>query len=332
MFEKRCEILAGDCLKILKTLSSQSIDCVVTSPPYWGLRDYGIVGQLGLEQSPDEYVKNLVKIFEEIRRVLRNDGTLWLNLGDSYWLRNGTIKRDKQRLDKFGKIFGSGGGKKYSLPKGQVIKRTPCGLKVKDLVGIPWRVAFALQKAGWYLRSDIIWHKPNAMPESVTDRPTKAHEYIFLLTKSKKYYYDGDAIREPLSKSSINRLSQKIENQAGSTRANGGAKSNGPMKAVGTISRGRNKRTVWTVATNTFKGAHFATFPPDLITPCILAGSRRSGLILDPFVGSGTTGIVALNYGRRFIGIDLNPEYVAMAKARIQNLVSGGKAKPSTNR
>jgi DNA modification methylase len=288
-------------------LPDGSVQCVVTSPPYWGLRDYGHDGQIGLEQTPDEYVAELVAVFREVRRVLADDGTLWLNLGDSY------AHNTK----------GSGGGwaadpSNYAY-KAQAYGayKVQHGLKPKDLVGIPWRVAFALQADGWWLRQDIIWAKPNPMPESVTDRCTKAHEYVFLLTKSAQYFYDAAAVAEPLADSSVARLSQDIENQTGSYRANGGAKTNGPIRAVGDETTGRNKRSVWTITTKPYSGAHFAVMPMALVEPCILAGSQRLDTVLDPFCGSGTVGVVALRNQRKFIGIELNKEYADLAEMRI---------------
>ena len=242
----------------------KSIHTVVTSPPYWGLRDYGTDKQIGLEPTPEEYCANMVAVFREIRRVLRDDGTVWLNLGDSY----SSGSRTTTTNDSF---------------RGDTLvntTRTPVveGVKPKDLIGIPWRVAFALQASGWYLRSDIIWSKPNPMPESVQDRPTKAHEYIFLLSKSQNYYYDADAIRESLAPTSIGRLQQNIEGQTGTTRANGGMKSNGNLKAVGDIELGRNKRSVWEISTQPYPDAHFATYPEKLVEPCILAGTSEKGV------------------------------------------------------
>lgn len=285
-------ILQGDVLEKMAEIPDESVHTCVTSPPYWGLRDYGQPGQIGLEKTPEEYVTRLVEVFREVRRVLRNDGTLWLNLGDSYakTTSNNGGYSDKSTL----------GGFTNPKTKGRQLNdngtrvKLEHGLKTKDLVGIPWRVAFALQADGWYLRSDIIWHKPNAMPESVRDRPTKAHEYIFLLSKSPRYYYDADAIRVP-------HIHQNKDNSGG----------------VGFNHKGRNKRTVWNVSTRPFKGAHFAVFPPDLIRPCILAGAPEGGVVLDPFFGSGTTGLVAQENGRDWIGIELNPEYVEIARARV---------------
>jgi len=282
-------------------MADGSVQTCVTSPPYFGLRDYGVDGQIGLEPTVDAFVEELVSVFREVRRVLADDGTLWLNLGDSYAANRGYQVTDNKHID-----VGNNMGMKV-----------PEGLKPKDLIGIPWRVAFALQADGWYLRQDIIWHKPNPMPESVRDRCTKSHEYIFLFSKKPKYYFDAEAIAEPVAAPTVERLSQPtIATQKGSDRVPG--KTNGPMKAVGTQEK-RNKRSVWTVSTKPFKGAHFATFPPELITPCILAGSREGDTVLDPFAGAGTTGLVASRNGRGFIGIELNPEYADMARKRIHD-------------
>lgn len=250
----------GDCATVLADLPPDSVNCCVTSPPYWGLRDYGVDGQLGLEPTPEEYVARMVAVFREVRRVLRDDGTLWLNLGDSYAanVSAGPAQSGKENGKRAERMFN--GGYRALSP----------GIKPKDLVGIPWRVAFALQADGWYLRSDIIWSKPNPMPESVRDRPTKAHEYLFLFAKGQRYWYDAEAVAERVEPSSIARLTQPtIEQQAGSTRVPG--KTNGPMKAVGTTTT-RNRRTVWTVTTQPFSGAHFAVMPEKLVEPCVLAG------------------------------------------------------------
>lgn len=272
------EVITGDCIDTLKALPEQSVHTCVTSPPYFGLRDYGHDGQIGLEPTPDEFVAALVAVFREVRRVLRDDGTLWLNLGDSY-ARNPAKGQHKpgQSGGKNAYVYDNGNGRASATFLGD-------GIKEKDLIGIPWRVAFALQADGWYLRQDIIWHKPNPMPESVRDRCTKAHEYIFLLSKGQRYYFDAEAIKE---------------------------------QAVGGTER-RNRRSVWTVTTKPFKGAHFATFPPDLIEPCVLAGAPVGGVVLDPFGGAGTTGLVAkMNY-RKAILCELNPEYAGMARGRIE--------------
>jgi len=299
-------ILHGNCLDKLKELPEQSINTCITSPPYWGLRNYQEEEQLGLEDTPAEFVENLVKVFREVKRVLHDSGTVWLNLGDSYYnYRPGT----GQTLVKKTALNTNQG-----LPK-EVARRANKidGLKEKDLVGIPWRVALALQKDGWYLRQDIIWHKPNPMPESVKDRCTKAHEYIFLLSKNPKYYFDNEAIKEDIAESSKSRLNQDIKNEIGSNRVPN--KSNGNMKAVGGSKR--NKRSVWTVTTKPFKGAHFATFPPDLIEPCVLASCPEGGTVLDPFGGAGTTGLVAKQHNRNAVLIELNKEYIELAKKRI---------------
>jgi len=300
----------GDCLTVLKTFPDEFIDCCVTSPPYWGLRDYGVSGQLGLEKTPEEYVAKMVEVFREVKRVLKKEGTVWLNLGDSYCATTKGSGGHNEKQD-------SNNGSWFDNRKWQI----PDGLKPKDLVGIPWRVAFALQADGWYLRSDIIWHKPNPMPESVTDRPTKSHEYIFLMSKSAKYYYDAESIMEK---------SNYVWNSAKSTLAANGIKNvqlnkTGQRRTAGadTFHRdedrtGRNKRTVWTVATHPFPEAHFATFPPKLIEPCILAGCPENGIVLDPFIGSGTVAQVATLHRRNWIGIELNPEYIKLADKRRQ--------------
>jgi DNA modification methylase len=296
-------VLLGDCIASMRGLPDQSVNMCVTSPPYFGLRDYGHDGQIGLEATPDAFVARLVEVFREVRRVLRDDGTLWLNLGDSYSTESkwGGSTSGKAAAG----IHGAGGGGRTKVRH---------GIPDKNLLGIPWRVAFALQADGWYLRQDIIWHKPNPMPESVRDRCTKAHEYLFLLSKSDRYFFDGDAIKEPAAESSLSRLAQNIEAQAGSTRVPG--KTNGTMKAVGGDMR--NRRSVWTVTTKPFKGAHFATFPPDLIEPCILAGCPVGGTVLDPFGGSGTTAGVAVKHGRKAILCELNPEYAALVPDRVR--------------
>ena len=301
-----------DCLKGLKQLPDNSINCCVTSPPYWGLRDYGVEGQIGLEETPEEYVSKMVEVFREVRRVLRDDGTLWLNLGDSYTKNksNNGGYSEKSTLLGFTRPDTKG---RQANESGLRIKLSH-GLKNKDLMGIPWRVAFALQADGWYLRSDIIWYKPNAMPESVKDRPTRAHEYIFLLSKSQHYYYDYEAISEPYASKA-----EKPRNKA-KERYNNSYKGGGWSEGVRDYypAGKRNKRSVWMVTTKPFKEAHFAVFPPDLIEPCILAGCPAGGVVLDPFMGSGTTGMVAAMHQRNFIGFELNPEYCKMAEKRIE--------------
>ena len=274
------------------------------------LQQYFVRAEIGLEPTPDEFVAALVAVFREVRRVLRDDGTLWLNLGDSYAGGNtgGKWREGSARAD--GEVRGDGATSRRNRNGTGAVE----GVKPKDLIGIPWRVAFALQADGWYLRQDIIWHKPNPMPESVRDRCTKAHEYIFLLSKGPKYYFDAEAIKEPVAASSVARLAQDVQGQRGSSRVPG--KTNGTMKAVGS-GETRNRRSVWTVTTKPFKGAHFATFPPDLIEPCIRAGAPLGGTVLDPFGGAGTTGLVAkMNY-RNAVLCELNPEYAEMARARI---------------
>jgi len=357
------QILVGDCIDMMRTLPDQSVHTCVTSPPYFGLRDYGVDGQIGLEETPAEFIARLVAVFREVRRVLRADGTIWVNMGDSY---AGSWGAEGRTTSHGNSAYNASAMQRKSItnhPK-RARKTTSdpkgYGLKPKDLMGMPWRLAFALQDDGWYLRQDIIWHKPNPMPESTRDRCTKAHEYLFLLSKSRRYHCDMQAIREPAAESSEARWSQDIESQAGSERVPG--KTNGPMKAVGgsrsnrdsfqregskreqTIpgqSKGthrpdrepsswdvltRNKRSVWTVATHSFKGAHFATFPPDLIRPCILAGAPRGGVVLDPFGGAGTTSLVSMQEGRRSIICELNPDYAGMARARIDAAWLNGAA------
>jgi DNA modification methylase len=312
------KILQGDCRQTLKSLPDESVHCCVTSPPYFGLRDYGCEDQIGLEQTPDAFVEELVAVFREVKRVLRNDGTLWLNLGDSY------VGATSQHKDGGSQGHNSCIAKKTmgGIPSGGRADRSrslyESGLAMKQLIGIPWRVAFALQADGWYLRQDIIWHKPNPMPESVQDRCTKAHEYIFLLSKSARYFYDIKSVMEPVASGTVARLSQPtISQQVGSDRVPG--KTNGNMKAVGSTET-RNRRSVWTVTTKPYSGAHFATFPPDLIEPCILAGSPRGGFVLDPFGGSGTTAQVAMENNRSAILCELNPEYVGLINERLHGI------------
>jgi DNA modification methylase len=291
-------ILQGDCREVLKTLPDCSVDCCVTSPPYFGLRDYGCAGQIGLESTPEAYVAELVAVFCEVKRVLKDDGTLWLNLGDSYagYHGNKNAAYDDAPSNK---------GGYFENQRKTLVNHN--GIKNKDLIGIPWRVAFALQADGWYLRQDIIWHKPNPMPESVTDRCTKAHEYIFLLAKSPRYYYDADAVAE---ESTCDRMrGPALHPDAVSTNGNDGL-------CRRPLSETRNRRSVWTVTTKPYREAHFATFPPDLIQPCIRAGCRAGGTVLDPFGGSGTTGEVAASEGRNAILIELNPAYIELQKNR----------------
>lgn len=349
------KIYNENCLTGLKNLPDNSIDCCVTSPPYFGLRDYGTSEQIGLEETPELFIEKLTEVFAEVKRVLKSDGTLWLNIGDSYAGGGGASGHtaETKNLGATTSVYGAvkSGGKRY-------------GLKQKDLIGVPWMAAFALRSAGWYLRQDIIWHKPNPMPESVTDRCTKSHEYIFLLSKSSKYYYNHSAIMQDVAISSVSRLQQDIENQTGSNRVPG--KSNGNMKASwngSSFDKGKtgemmetrggrksgnkerkngsergcpensgsnvcgsvpwegmkaNKRSVWTVTTKPFSEAHFATFPQDLIIDCIKAGCPDGGIVLDPFMGAGTTALVARKLNRNYIGFELNPEYLKISENRLR--------------
>jgi DNA modification methylase len=314
-------LYGGDCRQVLAELPSESVHCVVTSPPYWGLRDYGHGEQLGLEPTPEAYVENMVAVFREVRRVLRADGTLWLNLGDSYAAqRGGTTMPAETLAGGKGGFTDDGGRVNRDRHDGYSPTRnaSAIGLKHKDLVGIPWRVAFALQADGWYLRSDIIWSKPNPMPESVTDRPTKAHEYLFLLTKSPRYYFDADAVREPHVRewdAGNGGTFGPVTAAGGKQRVLGGTKDHKGAYPLPNPA-GRNLRSVWTIATEPYPGAHFATFPRKLVEPCVKAGSPADGTVLDPFAGSGTTLLVAQALGRRGIGIDLNPDYLKQALTR----------------
>lgn len=296
-------ILCGNALAVLKTLDDKSVDCCITSPPYFNLREYGMEGQIGKEKTPEEYVQNLVNVFQEVNRVLKDNVTLWLNLGDSYNNTSG-FKRNSPQFFRKGSVGGSANKLSFKHPE----------IKVKDLIGIPWMVAFALRAKGWYLRSDIIWNKTNTMPASVKDRPTGSHEYIFLMSKNKTYYYDYEAIKEPCvtnSKTVRNRDNEKLNNTPGRSKS-GGLKTNNYEK--------KNKRDVWTIATKPFKGAHFATFPETLIEPCVLAGCPENGIILDCFMGAGTVGVVAKKHNRHYLGIELNPEYIKIAEERIQKV------------
>ncbi|MCI0639011.1 MAG: site-specific DNA-methyltransferase [Gemmataceae bacterium] len=263
-------LVVGDARVVLAAMPDGVVQCCVTSPPYWSLRNYHISGQIGLEASMADYIRSLVDVFKEVRRVLRDDGTLWLNIGDTFTSGGRTWRAPD---------------KKNPIRAMDVRPPTPNGLKPKDLVGVPWRLAFALQEAGWYLRADIIWNKPNCQPESVKDRPTRSHEYLFLFSKSERYLYDYNAVRGPNS---------------------------------------RNLRTVWNINTKAYRDAHFATFPCDLVQPCIELGSREGDLVLDPFIGSGATGQVALNLERRFLGIELNPDYIRIAEKRLNGVVVHG--------
>lgn len=337
------QIIQGDCLSVLQSLQKCSVNCCVTSPPYWGLRDYGCSGQIGLEATVEEYVDKMVKVFREVRRVLVDDGTLWLNLGDSYNTAgrkgHGSRVGDKQQTNR-----ASASGQDHVRPSAK-------SLKPKDLIGIPWRVAFALQADGWYLRQDIIWHKPNPMPESVRDRCTKSHEYVFLLSKSERYYFNHRAIMVKASagtdaryergrsdnhkyvdggpgKQTIARTFEHMRKSGNKARKPASARGvpvDTDGKTAGAVAGSvpwegsmANRRTVWTVASKGYKGAHFATFPPDLVLPCILAGCPAGGCVLDPFLGSGTTAMVAQNNGCNAIGIELNPEYIKLAHRRTE--------------
>ena len=302
-------IYPGDCLEQLKELPDELVQCCVTSPPYWRLRDYGIAGQLGSEDTPEDYVQALTAIFREVRRVLKPDGTLWLNLGDAYW---GSGKAGKNpgyqaRHTEFGKP--SRDTARFGRP---TTGKHP-EIKNKDLIGLPWMVAFALRKQGWYLRQDIIWHKPSHMPESVTDRCTKAHEYIFLFSKSPKYYFDHTAIKTPAKGKSIYDRTSRMARKAPENKLiNCFRKERGPYDTA-------NRRSVWSMITVPFKGAHSAAFPPELPELCIKAGSRESDIILDPFMGAGTTALAAASLNRQYIGFELNPEYIAVAEKRISD-------------
>ena len=325
------KIYQGDSLEVLKTFEDNSIDCCVTSPPYYALRDYGVDGQIGLEDSPEKYIERLTEVFMEVHRVLKPNGTLWLNIGDSYAGNCSVTSTGRCGMGK---------------PRERIDHRVFDGIKPKDLIGIPWMLAFSLRNAGWYLRQDIIWHKPNPMPESVTDRCTKSHEYIFLLSKSQKYYFDYEAIQEKatgydgrkdtMMKGSKKYDTQIVPNQSVQSMAKNGherwkfkskncqydgkqpnsmhLKREGMTDEVYPV---RNKRDVWTVNIKPCKEAHFATYPPELVSNCIFAGCPEGGVVLDPFMGSGTTGIVANKLGRHYVGIELNPEYVEMARRRI---------------
>lgn len=331
-------IICGDALETLKGMESESVNCCVTSPPYYALRDYGVDGQIGLEKTPEEFIEKLAAVFHEVKRVLKDDGTLWVNIGDSYWGSGSRGCDFKEYFDANGAKQGTSGGtiNLTALPK---LAGNSGDIKNKDLIGIPWMLAFALRADGWYLRQDIIWAKTNPMPESVSDRCTKSHEYIFLLSKRGKYYYNAEAIAEPVAGSSTLRYMQNIEEQKGSDRVPG--KTNGAMKAVLPKFGGnkypdnnggdhrksgneyeptglRNKRDVWHVSTGGFNGAHFATFSENLVKPCIMAGCPEGGTVLDPFSGSGTTGLCAVHNGRNYIGIELNPDYAEMSEKRLE--------------
>ncbi|MGH2595806.1 MAG: DNA-methyltransferase [Actinomycetota bacterium] len=358
-------VIHADVLKGLAAIEPESAQTVVTSPPYWGLRDYGVDGRLGLEPTPDLYVERMVETFRAVRRVLRRDGTVWLNLGDCYAAsRSGDIGENSGLSGSRRVMHESRRAQESAGRQNRRWTFEPWGLKPKDLVGIPWRVALALQAEGWWLRSDIVWAKPNAMPESVTDRPTRAHEYLFLLARSERYYYDAAAVREPFtsSESDLRKMIEQRDRIGGHAPEDPRARANGqtrlgrkrsvgePEAAAAEIRRrrsgnkerrlgvptgtnttrgtsipweddggGRNMRSVWNVATEPYPGAHFATFPKALVVPCVKAGSRPGDTVLDPFCGSGTTGLVSLRLGRSFVGIELSAGYAEMARNRIRD-------------
>lgn len=300
-------LILGDCEQVVSYMPPNHFQCVVTSPPYWGLRDYGKRNQIGMEPTPDAYVKRLVSVFHEIYRVLRFDGTLWLNIGDSYandskW---GGQSGGKNNLSKDGGYQGQR-------------RKLNSGLRPKELCGIPWRLALALQSDGWFLRSDIIWAKPNPIPENVVDRPTRSHEYLFLLTKSPKYYYDAIAIAEPLTWDIVHKSRKTAPRFGGANKhKESNLRIHSGREYCGTKSGKRNKRDVWTIPLQGYKGAHFATFPEKLVTPCVLAGSKCGDRVLDPFMGSGTVGLVCRRLWREFTGIELNQKYLPLARKRI---------------
>lgn len=301
----------GDCRETMRKWAAEGVkvQTCVTSPPYFGLRDYGHEGQIGLEQTPEEYIAAMVKVFRCVWDILADDGTLWLNIGDSYAhnVKEHNTKSEKQSSNRGTKTF---------ITPDRNFEGT--GIKTKDLIGIPWMLAFALRADGWYLRQDIIWHKPNPMPESVRDRCTKAHEYIFLLSKSDRYLFDSEAMKEPASNAGKRiSLGAKSMSRGQATGANVAASGNG-LAEFYDVPETRNRRSVWTVTTKPYKGAHFATFPPDLIEPCILAGSRSGDIVLDPFMGSGTTAQVAVENNRRYLGCELNPEYEKLQAERLK--------------
>jgi DNA modification methylase len=303
----KAKIIIGDVRTAMNSIPDESVQTCITSPPYWGLRDYGQGDQIGLEETPQQYVEQMVEVFREVWRVLKDDGTLWLNIGDSY-AGGAAASGGKQKL---------GPNRDLNNQRNEVsLRKIGNGLKPKDLVGIPWRLAFALQTDGWYLRQDIIWAKPNPMPESVTDRCTKSHEYVFLMSKSRQYFFDHVGIKEPVA---TNVGDAKIKfggNKYGDSDDPKHATKSGN---VWVPSDTRNKRDVWTIATKPYKGAHFAVMPEALVEPCILAGSAVGDTVLDPFTGSGTVGMVALRHNRNFVGTELNPEYAELAVDRIYN-------------
>lgn len=330
--------LVGDCLAVLRTLPAGFVQTCVTSPPYFGLRDYGHPGQLGLEATPEAFVDKLVEVFREVRRVLKDDGTLWLNLGDSYASNSkgsGGTGKSTLGMTSEGRRISDAGILRSQKRQAMPVRQLDCGLAAKQLLGIPWRVAFALQADGWWLRQEIIWHKPNPMPESVSDRCTKAHEQIFLLSKAPNYFYDHEAIKEPAQTDDLRRpygspganaLDPRGRQGAGEQRRRpsvvrggfGGKTADQPgREAFRAVRETRNKRSVWTVATKPYGGAHFAVFPTELVEPCVLAGSRPGDVVLDPFFGSGTSGVVAQALGRRFLGIEINEAYAPLQAQRL---------------
>jgi DNA modification methylase len=327
-------VIIGDNRETLKTLPAQSVQTVITSPPYFGLRDYGEDDQIGLEATPQEFIEQLCLVFDEVWRVLKDDGTLWVNLGDSYVGGKGKSGQGSPEYQRERAAVGAsineahhqiaGSGK--IRPTDDMRLMREAGLKAKDLIGIPWRFAFAMQERGWYLRQDIIWAKPNPMPESVTDRCTKSHEYIFLLAKKPKYYYNNEAIKEEASPESIARTKRGVSDTHKNVNgAPGQTKHSMNQPRAYDPEREtadkRNKRSVWTVNTKPYKEAHFAVYPPELIEPCILAASKEGDIVLDPFSGSGTTGEVALKHNRNYIGLELNPDYAALSERRLTEAV-----------
>lgn len=308
------KLLCGDAIEQLHTLPSNSVNTCITSPPYFGLRDYGNSGQIGLEKTPDEYINRLVDVFREVKRVLRDDGILWVNIGDSYSGSNKCRNKDGKIYDLSKSTITRGSGSSFgNLPCGVVSD----GMKPKDLMGVPWMLAFALRADGWYLRQDIIWAKNNPMPESVKDRCTRSHEYIFMLTKSRKYWFDHEAIQEDANPKYAERYNKPFMDKAEQNypHPRGGHNTGGMKKYNGK----RNKRDVWRVSVcSSVSEAHFAVFPKELVEPCVLAGCPRDGVVLDPFNGSGTTGIVALNNHRNYIGVEINPEYIEITRSRFK--------------
>lgn len=306
------QIIQGDALTVLRTLDDESVQTCVTSPPYYGLRDYGVDGQIGMEETPEQFISALADVFDEVRRVLKPDGTLWVNIGDSY--ATGT-RADRQQSKNPGV-----GANRIEAQNGVPRIGNPNGCKTKDLIGIPWMLAFELRRRGWYLRQDIIWHKPNPMPESVKDRCTKSHEYIFLLSKSEKYYFDHESMKEKAVYTDVDARNNPPRY--------GGNKYTATLDKFNRTKSGnaynytgfRNKRDVWSVSTKPYKEAHFATYPEELILPCILSGSRKGDTVLDPFNGAGTTGVVCLKNGREYIGVELNPDYVDISMRRLNSV------------